>query len=101
MIAVDHLHAAVMDALSSGYCPRNKAIFLMTLFTLVSTFCVFGLAVAGVARFRLRDARFKIVAYIVASMLVLFAIGAGALDLFGFFGCGNHIAEGLTWDWPW
>lgn len=98
---MDHVHAAVADALASGYCPANKTVFLATLFALISSLCVIGLTLAVVARFRLRNPQLKIITTVVASMFVLFAIGVGALDLFGLSGCGNHIAEGLTWDQPW
>ena len=39
--------------------------------------------------------------YIVAGALLLFAIGAGALVLYGLSGCSGAAAEGLIWDWLW
>ena len=101
LIATGGLQAAVSDALSSGYCPKNKAIFLLALLAQVVFFCMSGIALVGLARYRARLARFKSAAYLVAPILVMFALGAGALDLFGLSGCGSHATEGLTWDWPW
>jgi hypothetical protein len=39
--------------------------------------------------------------YIAACAVVLFAIGSGALVIFGLSGCGGATEAGLTWDWPW
>jgi hypothetical protein len=38
--------------------------------------------------------------YIIAGTLLFFAIGVGALVLYGLSGCSGAAAEGLIWDWP-
>jgi hypothetical protein len=82
---------AVVEDLASGYCPANEASFLSTLFALVALLCIAGLVLL----------RFGRVARIVGIMLVVFAIGAAAIDLFGLSGCNGNIEKGLTWDQPW
>ena len=37
---------------------------------------------------------------IVAGAVLLFALGSGALVLYGLSGCSGAAAEGLIWDWP-
>jgi hypothetical protein len=88
----DHgLVRAVTQSLASGYCPTNEALFLEQLFSLVALFGIAGIVLL----------RFGRVARIVGIMLVVFAIGAATIDLFGLSGCRGHIEKGLTWDHPW
>lgn len=101
MIAVDSLTTAVINALSSGYCPSNKTLFLMRLFAIVSTICVIGLALAGTARFRVKSATVRLVMYTGAAVLMLFALGGGAVNLFALSGCAGQATPGLIRDWPW
>lgn len=89
--ASDRLKTAVVDALSSGYCPTNRSAFLLELVALAAIFCV-----AGVTLYR-----FGRIARIAGILLVCFALGGAALDLFGFLGCGNHNVPGLSWNRPW
>lgn len=100
MIAVDHLTAAVMDALSSGYCPASKTHFMLRLLGAVAIFCGIGFGLICAA-FRSMNAPQRAVAYTGAAVLILFAVGGAAWDLFGLWGCGYHTTAGLTWDWPW
>jgi len=100
MIAVDHLTTAVMDALSSGYCPTSKTVFLLRLVVAVAIFCCagFGLIAAG-SRSRGPESRFAL--RVCGAVAIVFALGAAAWDLFGLSGCGTHATAGLLWDWPW
>ena len=100
MIAVDHLTSAVAEALSSGYCPTNKAAFLGSLAALVGIFCIAGIAAIAAARRKDND-RARHALRIAGTVLVVFAIGAAALNLFGLSGCGPHATAGVTRDWPW
>lgn len=88
---MDSLTVAVAHELSSRYCPTNKESFLVTLVVLVVAFCVAGIVLR----------RFGRVARIAGIVLILFALGGTALDLFGLSGCGPHFSPGLTWDHPW
>lgn len=88
---MDSLTVAVAHELSSRYCPTNKESFLVTLALLVVAFCVAGIVLG----------RFGRVARVAGIVLILFAIGGGALDLFGLAGCGAHFSPGLAWDNPW
>jgi len=98
--AVDHLTAAVMDALSSGYCPTSKSYFLLRLFAAVAVFCCIGFGLI-VAATRLKGSERRFFARIGGVVLILFALGGAAWDLFGLSGCGSHATAGLIWDWPW
>ncbi len=71
---------AVVEALSSGYCPANEVSFLAELAALVTLLCIAGVVLL----------RFGRVARIVGVMLVVFAIGGAAIDLFGLSGCNGH-----------
>lgn len=82
---------AVTESLASGYCPTNEALFLEQLFSLVAVFCIAGIVLL----------RFGRAARIAGIMLVVFAVGAASIDLFGLSGCNGHIENGLTWDHPW
>lgn len=86
-----HLNPAVADSLASFWCPTNRASFLATLFALVAAICIVGIVLR----------RFGRVARIAGLVLILFAIGGGAMELFGLSGCGPHFAAGVTWDRPW
>jgi predicted anti-sigma-YlaC factor YlaD len=94
---VDHLHLAVAHDLSSRYCPHSKAIFLTRFWTLFALFAAVALAVFSAARKR-TSARMPL--YIIAGIFLLFALGSGALVLYGLSGCSGAAAEGLIWDWP-
>ena len=100
MIAVDHLTAAVMDALSSGYCPTSKTNFLVSLFAAFAVFCGIGFGLIVAASRSMNSTR-RFVVYIGAAVLLLFALGGAGWDVFGLSGCGSHATAGVTWDWPW
>ena len=100
MIVVDHLTAAVMDALSSGYCPTSKTKFLLALFAAIAAFCGIGFAFILAASRPMNSTR-TFVAYTSAAVLILFALGGAGWDIFGLSGCGSHATAGVTWDWPW
>lgn len=68
MIAVDHLTAAVMDALSSGYCPASKTHFMLRLLGAVAIFCGIGFGLICAA-FRSMNAPQRAVAYTGAAVL--------------------------------
>jgi hypothetical protein len=99
LLAIDHLQMAVAQDLSSRYCPHDKAVFLMRFWTLFAVFAAAALALLLAANRRAkRSARTPL--YIVAGALLLFAIGSGALVLYGLSGCSGAAAEGLIWNWP-
>ena len=100
VIAVDHLTAAVIDALSSGYCPMNKMYFLLKLLAAVALLCAAGFGLIAAAS-RSKSSTRRVVTRIGATALILFALGGAACDLFGLSGCGTHTEAGLIWDWPW
>ncbi len=99
LLAIDHLQMAVAQDLSSRYCPHNKAVFLMRFSALFVVFAAAALSLLLAAyRSTKRSARAPL--YVVAGALLLFAIGSGALVLYGLSGCSGAAAEGLIWDWP-
>ena len=100
MIALDHLTAAVMDALSSGYCPTSKTDFLLRLFIAFAVFCGIGIALIAAAS-RSKHPMRRFVTLTAAAVLILFALGGAAGNLFGLYGCGSHTTAGLIRDWPW
>ena len=81
----------VLEALASGYCPTNGRAFALELVALVAFFCIAGVVMLPFGR----------VARVVGILLVVFAVGAAAIDLFGLSGCNGHLEKGLTWDHPW
>jgi hypothetical protein len=100
LLALGHAEMAVAQDLAARYCPHSKTIFLLR------SCAIFGaLVAAALALFfaanrspKLSPGRARL--YIVAGVLLLFAIGSGALVLYGLSGCSGTAAEGLIWDWP-
>jgi|SRR5580700_4068910 hypothetical protein len=99
LLAVDGLQMAVRQELSSRYCPHGKAAFLMRCLALFAVFAAAALALFLAARSTKRPSA-RTPLYIAAGVLLLFAIGSGALVLYGLSGCSGAAAEGLIWDWP-
>jgi hypothetical protein len=99
LLAVDGLQTAVAQELSSRYCPHSKTAFLMRSCVLFAVFAAAALALFLAARSAKRPS-VRTPLYVVAGALLLFAIGSGALVLYGLFGCSGAAAEGLIWDWP-
>ncbi len=97
---MDHLQISVAQDLSARYCPHAKALFLMRLAALISVFIAVALAVCFAARRSAQRSSARTTLYLVAGALLLFAIGSGALVLYGLSGCSGAPAEGLIWDWP-
>lgn len=100
LLAVDHLQMAVAQDLSSRYCPYSKAVFLMRFWALFAGFAAASLALFLAARRSTKRSSSRAQLYIVAVALLLFAIGSGALVLYGLTGCSGAAAEGLIWSWP-
>jgi hypothetical protein len=100
VLAVDHLRIAVSQDLSSRYCPESKAVFWTRVLALFAVFVAVGLALFFVANRRKKGGSVSLLLYIVASVLLAFAIGSGVLVLYGLSGCSGAAAEGLLWDWP-
>lgn len=96
-VLVDQLHLAVAHDFSSRFCPHSKAIFLPRFWGLFALFAAVALAVFFAARKCTSD---RMPLYIIAGALLLFALGSGALVLYGLSGCSGVAAEGLIWDWP-
>ncbi len=99
VLAVDHLRMAVSQDLSSRYCPESKAVFLTRVLALFAVFVAAALALF-VANRRKKGESVPLMLSIVACVLLAFAIGSGALVLYGLSGCSGAAAEGLLWDWP-
>jgi hypothetical protein len=97
LLAVDHLQTAVAQELSVRYCPHDKAIFLVRCLALLAVFTAAALTLFLTAY---RRSSGRTPRYIIAGGLLLFAIGTGALVLYGLSGCSGVAAEGLIWDWP-
>jgi hypothetical protein len=100
LLAIDHLQIAVAQDLSSRYCPHSKAVFLMRFLALFAVFAAAALTLFLVAYGSTKRSSGRTPLYIVAGALLLFAIGSGALVLYGLSGCRGAAAEGLIWDWP-
>ncbi len=99
LLAIDRLQIAVAQELSSRYCPHNSAAFLARFWVLFAVVAAAALAFYFAAnRAKGRPGRGPL--YVVAGGLLLFAIGSGALVLYGLSGCSGAAAEGLIWDWP-
>jgi hypothetical protein len=98
-LAMDRLQIAVAQELSSRYCPHSSAAFLARFWALIAVAAAAALAFYFAAnRAKGRPGRAPL--YIVAGALLLFALGSGALVLYGLSGCSGVAAEGLIWDWP-
>ena len=95
------LYAAVANDMSSRYCPVDRTLFLGRLGVLVAALGGIALLILAIARFRVRNPRRRELAYIGACAIAAFAIGSGALVIFGLSGCAGATQAGLTWDWPW
>lgn len=100
LLAVDQLQTAVAQELSSRYCPHGKAVFLTKLLALFAIFAAAALALFFAARRSTKGSSGRAQLYVVAAALLLFAIGSGALVLYGLSGCSGAAAEGLIWNWP-
>ena len=99
-LAIDPAEMAVAQDLSSRYCPHSNAVFLGRFWALFAVFAVAALALFLTASRSTRRPSNRTPLYIVAGALLLFAIGSGALVLYGLSGCSGTAAEGLIWDWP-
>ena len=97
---MDHLQTAVAQDLSSRYCPHVKAVFLLRFWGIFAVFAAAALALFLGANRRAKRSPGGTSMYIVAVAVLLFAIGSGALVLYGLSGCSGAAAEGLIWDWP-
>jgi hypothetical protein len=100
LLAIDHLQTAIAQDFSSRYCPHSKAIFLTRFWMLFAGFAAAALLMFFAAYRGVRRPTGRLSLYIVAGGLLFFALGAGALVLYGLSGCSGAAAEGLTWDWP-
>jgi hypothetical protein len=100
LLAIDHLQWAVAQDLSARYCPHSKAAFLVRFWALFAVFAVAAPALFLAASRSTKRPSGRTSLYIVAGALLLFAIGSGALVLYGLSGCSGAAAEGLIWDWP-
>jgi hypothetical protein len=100
LLALDHLQMAVAQDLSARYCPHSKAAFLMRFWALLAVFAVAALSLFLAAYRSTNRPSGRTPLYIAAGALLLFAVGSGALVLYGLSGCSGAAAEGLIWDWP-
>jgi len=100
LLAIDHLQVAVAQDFSSRYCPHSKAVFLTRFWALFAVCAATALSLFFTAYRSEKRPSVRTLLYVVAGGLLLFAIGGGALVLYGLSGCSGVAAEGLTWDWP-
>jgi hypothetical protein len=100
LLAVDHLQVAVSQDLSSRYCPQSTALFLTRFWALFALFVVAALALLFAAHRRTEGTPAARPLRIAAWVLLAFAIGSGALVLYGLSGCSGPAAAGLFWEWP-
>jgi hypothetical protein len=100
LLAIDHLQVAVAQDFSARYCPHSKADFLMRFWALFALFVAVALALFLTAYRNAKHPSRQTLLYIAAGAILLFAIGGGALVLYGLSGCSGVAAEGLIWDWP-
>lgn len=96
VLSMDHLQMAVAQDLMSRYCPHSKAVFLTRLCLLSAVPVVAGIVLLVAGRRTGAPPALRIAAY----ALLLFAVGSGALVLYGLSGCSGAAAEGLIWTWP-
>lgn len=97
---MDSLQMAVAQDLASRYCPHSKVAFLMRSGALFAVFAAAALALFLAAHRSTKRPSDRTPLYVVGGALLLFAIGSGALVLYGLSGCSGVPAEGLIWDWP-
>jgi hypothetical protein len=100
LLAIDHLQIAIAQDFSSRYCPRSKAVFLMRFWALFALFVAAALSLFLTAYRSPKRPSGRTSLYIIGGALLLFAIGGGALVLYGLSGCSGIAAEGLIWDSP-
>jgi hypothetical protein len=91
----------LVSDLASRYCPVDKALFLDRLGALAVVFALSALLLVLLARFIVRGAPRKDLAYVAACAIVVFTMGSCALVIFGLTGCGEATTPGLNWDSPW
>ena len=100
LLAVDQLQMAVAQDLSSRYCPHSNPVFLARSWALFATFAVLAVALFLAANRSTKRPSGRTLPYVLAGVLLLFAIGSGGLVLYGLSGCSGVATEGLIWDWP-
>jgi hypothetical protein len=94
------MNAAVAQELSSRYCPYSMAVFLTRFWMIFAILTAVALALFVAANRSRKHSSGNAALYVVAGALLLFAIGSGALVLYGLAGCSGAAAAGLIWDWP-
>ncbi|MBV8283160.1 MAG: hypothetical protein JO029_03470 [Candidatus Eremiobacteraeota bacterium] len=97
---MDGLTRAVIEDLSSRYCPHSEYVFFVRLTVSIGTTCLVAAALFFSAYIRRRGASLRVWPFAWACVLVAFAVGWCALDLYALSGCNGNFQEGLVWDWP-
>ena len=93
---MDHLQMAIAQDMASRYCPYSKTVFLTRFWMLLAVLLAVGVVLLIGGRRTGAPPALRIPAYAV----LLFAVGSGALVLYGLSGCSGAAAEGLIWSWP-
>lgn len=101
LLAMDHLQMAVARDLSSRSCPHSNTAFLSRLVVLFAAFVAVAVSLFYSANRSATRPWARASQLVAAAVVLLFAIGGGALVLYGLSGCSGTPAEGLIWDWPW
>lgn len=100
LLALDHLQVAVSQDLSSRYCPQSTALFLTRFWALFALLVAAALMLFFAAGRKAKGGSAAPLLHIAACVLLAFAIGGGALVLYGLSGCSGAAAAGLLWEWP-
>ena len=100
LLAIGGAEMAVAQDLAARYCPHGKTVFLFRVVAIFGVLLAAALALFFAANRRPAQSPGRARLYIGAGALLLFALGSGALVLYGLSGCSGTAAEGLIWDWP-
>lgn len=100
LLAIGSAETAIAQDLAARYCPHSKTVFLFRAFAIFGALLAAALALFFAANRSPKQSPGRTRLYIVAGALLLFAIGSGAIVLYGLSGCSGTAAEGLIWDWP-
>lgn len=100
LLAVGHAEMAVAQDLAARFCPHSKAVFSLRVCAIFGGFIAAALVLFAAANRYPKQSLGRTQLYLAAGALLLFAIGSGALVLYGLSGCSGTAADGLIWDWP-
>jgi hypothetical protein len=100
ILTIGHAEMAVAQDLAARYCPHSTSAFSLRLGAIVAAFVAGALVLFSIANRYPKQSLRRTQLYVAAGAVLLFAIGSGALVLYGLSGCSGVAAEGLIWNWP-